>query len=151
MDDVGLERALAGTGWSNRDWYRLLNRRVFFWLTEERLSRMLNAGAYRRSRHTVIVLQTAALVEAHIDNITLSPINSGATKPMPHPRGPNTFQSLIDFPYEQIRARRRPRDVIVELAVDYMVPRVADFVLDVLDLNVSDLPLQQWPPDDAAK
>lgn len=141
MDDAGLKRALAGTGWSNTDWYRVLNRRVFFWLTEERLRRMLNARAYRKSRHTVIVLKTAVLVEAHLNDITLSPINSGSTKPMPSARGPNTFQSLRDFPYEEISARRRPREVIVELAVDYMVPRIADYVLDVRELNVSDLPL----------
>ena len=29
------------------DWYRLLNQKVFFWLTRDRLIRLLKAGTYR--------------------------------------------------------------------------------------------------------
>ncbi len=140
MDDSGLRRALTGTDLTPSDWYRTLNRKVFFWLTEERLSRMLGAGAYRKSQHTVITLETSALVEAHIDDITLSAINSGATKPMPKARGPNTFRRLGEFPYDELRSRRRRLDVVVELAVEYAVPQIDKFVVDVRDLSASDLP-----------
>jgi hypothetical protein len=140
IDDAGLRRALSDTHLSNSDWYRLLNRNVFFWLTKERLHRMMSASAYRLSRHTVITIDTAALLGAHLEDVTLTNMNSGATKPMPHPRGPNTFKRLSDFPYDQIRTHRRPTDVIVELAVDYAVPLIAEYVLDVNELSAADLP-----------
>src|SRR5262245_13553452 len=45
MDDKGLTRCLED-GLLPEDWYRLLNAKVFFWLTRNRLLRLLNAGTY---------------------------------------------------------------------------------------------------------
>lgn len=130
MDDAGLQRALTGTGLEPRDWYLLLNRRVFFWLTEERLARMLSAGNYRARPHLVLTIDTRELVDRHWNRISLSPINTGATKPMPAPRGPGTFQSPNEYPFAELRRRRRVKDVIVELAVDYAVRDITDLVVE---------------------
>ena len=45
MDDGGLLRCLP-PHLLPADWYRLLNQKVFFWLTRDRLVRLLKAGTY---------------------------------------------------------------------------------------------------------
>ena len=60
-------------------WYRLLNRKTFFWTTLNRLKKMLNAGSYKTDHHDVLTVDTRKLVEHHRDHISLSRINSGAT------------------------------------------------------------------------
>jgi hypothetical protein len=61
------------------DWLRLLNRKVFFWPTERRVSDLLKARAYRDRRHLVLVIDTASLLATHQQRVTLSTINTGAT------------------------------------------------------------------------
>ncbi len=127
MDDAGLARCLGG-GLRPEDWYRLLNRKVYFWLTPARLMRLLEARPYRSLAHDVLELDAAALVSACRDAITLSPINSGATKPFSAPRGPDTFLPIALYPYADWR-RRRPRgERVVELVVEHGVPDVGRFV-----------------------
>ena len=58
MDDKGLTRCLQD-GLTPPDWYRLLNAKVFFWLTQDRLSRLLNAGLYRLEEHDVLEVDSA--------------------------------------------------------------------------------------------
>jgi hypothetical protein len=77
MSDRSVCRALVGSGLKPADWYRELNSRVFFWLSEERLNTLMNARAYRRERHTLFVVDTMRLVERHEHRIMLSAINSG--------------------------------------------------------------------------
>jgi hypothetical protein len=129
MDDKGLTRCLTGV--SPKEWYEILNRRTFFWLTEDRLGRLLSAGAYRHKQHCVLTVDTRVLVERHLDRITLSPRNSGCTKPMPHPRGRDCFLPVPEYPYEAWSRKRHKKDAVVELAVDYSVPDIADMVIEV--------------------
>ena len=131
MTDRSLGRALAGSGLTPAGWYRLLNHRVFFWTTEERLRRMLGAAPYRAAYHTVLTIDTRRLLDRYHDRVTLSPINSGATLPYPWPRDASTFQPLESFPYERYRMRRPSRAVIVELAVDRAIPDISELVVDV--------------------
>jgi hypothetical protein len=42
-----------------------LNSRVFFWVSLARLERLLNARQYRHLRHTVLRIDTAALLEEY--------------------------------------------------------------------------------------
>ncbi len=130
MTDKGLRRALLG-GLTPEEWYRGLNSRVFFWLTEDRLLRLLNAKAYRGERHTVLTVDTELLLQKHADRVSLSPINSGCTKPFPHPRGLSTFQRLPRYPFAEWKGKRPLQDSIVELAVDYGVPDVREMVVEV--------------------
>jgi hypothetical protein len=128
MDDTGLKRALRD-GLTPPEWYMLLNSRVFFWLSRERLDRLLNARAYRNRKQTVLTVDTEELVQRHASNIRLSPINSGATKPMPHPRGRDTFLAVPEYPFDEWAKRRRStRNAVVELTVDHAVPDIRDFV-----------------------
>jgi hypothetical protein len=134
MDDVGLRRCLPAH-LTPAEWYRLLNQKVFFWLTRDRLLRLLKAGTYRDRPHTIIEACTRGLVEAHRERIWLCPMNSGCTKPFPHPRDENTFRRIPDYPYFHWR-RRRPRgERVVELAVDYSVPDIARFVIRVMRMR----------------
>lgn len=121
MQEKALEKCLYGM--TPLEWYELLNRRVFFWVERKRLLKLLGARAYRDRPHLVLEVDTAKLLERHADRVTLSPINSGATFAMnPASRGPDTFRRIVDHP------ERKP---FVELAVDYAVLDVADFVLSV--------------------
>lgn len=129
MDDTGLRRSLQGM--TPEEWYRNLNSRVFFWLTLERLHRMLNAAAYRDQTHAVLIVDTKRLLERHRERVMLSSMNTGATKPYPFPRGSSTFQRLDNYPFAAMVKKRGNRDPIVELAVDYSVPDIRETVLAV--------------------
>lgn len=124
-----LDRCL--TDMTPREWYETLNRRVFFWVSEKRLNKMLGAGEYHARSHSVLTIRTEALLAAHLDDITLSPLNSGATHPSSNAnhgaRGSYTFRCFDAYPWQD-RPRSEP---VVELAVDYAVPNIADMVIDV--------------------
>lgn len=116
---------------SPAEWYRLLNRRVFFWLTEDRLQRLLGAGPYRTRPHMVLEVDTASLLERHLKQLTLSPINSGAIFPAGKTRrGPQTFSRFKDYPWEK---RTRSSELVVELAVDQAVPEVDAVLIDACE------------------
>ena len=98
-------------------WLRLLNRKVFFWVSEHRVNELLAAQHYRDREHIVLVVDTAALVTAHEPAITLSAINTGATLYNPPPRGSDTLLPVVDYPFEHWRrVRRTPRKAVAELA-----------------------------------
>jgi hypothetical protein len=98
-------------------WYRLLNKYVFFWLTPERLQTLLCARAYRGQPHAVLTLETLPFVRRYEDRIVLSPMNSGNTQPIAHPRGTATFQKMGDYPFKE-RAKYGDYYQVVELAVE---------------------------------
>jgi hypothetical protein len=131
MDDTSLERCLRD-GLTPPDWYGLLNARVFFWLTRERLHRLLKAKHYRVLEHDVLEIDTAELVAAYRKRITLSPINSGSTKPFGRSRGRDTFLSIADYPYAHWRERRDRSECVVELCVLGGVPDIARFTRRVV-------------------
>ena len=119
-----LEGVLEGL--KPRDWYEFLNRKTFFWVTEERLRRLLGAKNYRDRPHDVLQVDSRRLLEAHMKVITVSPINSGVSAFGPrHRRSFATFMTL-----ESWHGRQRSQD-LAELAVDYAVPKIEQFVLSV--------------------
>jgi hypothetical protein len=134
MDDRGLTRCLQD-GLLPEAWYRLLNEKVFFWLTHKRLLRLLNAGTYRNEEHDVLELDAAPLVAAYRDKIWLCPMNSGCTKPYPHARGATTFQRIGNYPYAEWKTKRPRGERVVELAVDYSVPDIEKFVKRVVRMK----------------
>ena len=127
MDDRGLRRALTD-GLTPEDWYRLVNAFVFFWVDRERVDRLLGAKAYRSSRHLLLELRSRDLMDRHAAATVLSPLNTGATKPMPHPRGRNCFVPLAQYPFAFWCQKRNPRTAVVELAVRHAVPDLADML-----------------------
>ena len=128
MSDKGLSRALVGN-LTPSDWYRTLNGYVFFWTSLERLERLLCARAYRNDEHLILQLDTAQLANEHWKDISLCPINSGCTVPVPHERGRHSFLHPDEYPFEEWRLRRGVKEAVVEVAVARGVPRVRDFVI----------------------
>jgi hypothetical protein len=113
-------------------WLKLLNAQVFFWVSEQRLRRLLTARACRRLPHYILTIDTAQLVDRHVVDIRLSALNSGATIfPNAPQRGPHTFQSISDFgavPGDNASSRRL---AVVEATVVGGVPDIADFTVAV--------------------
>lgn len=131
INETVLRRTLVGM--TVREWYQTLNRRVFFWLSEQRLDRMRRAPPYRSRQHDILVIDTGRLLEAHAENVELSPLNSGAVHPAAnYPRGSDTFQPIAAYPFLE-RCRIRPAEPIVELTVHYEVQDVAALVVDVFN------------------
>jgi len=116
-------------GMSLQEYIELLNRKTFSWVRKERLIRLLSAKAYRGKVHDVLIVDTKGLVERHRDEITLSPINSGAFRGSGR-RGAYTFKKIEDYPYDE-RVRTNHEDAVVELAVDYAVKDITDFTVRV--------------------
>ena len=108
---------------------RLLNGRTFFWATEEHLVRLLNARMYRNRPHDVLTVCTKTLVRDHLDRITLSHINSGATISQMGERGRQTFKSIADYPF--VHKKRHSKEPLVELAVEYEVSDIRKHVVRV--------------------
>lgn len=134
MRDADLKRCLED-GMPPRDWYRLLNSKVFFWLTEERLETLLGARAYRHRPHTTIVLDAGPLIVDCAQRVLLSPMNSGCTTPFAHPRGRKTFLPLSEYPFSD-RLRRSRANALVELAVEEGVFDVERYVIEVCERAV---------------
>ena len=125
MDDKGLERALTD-GIRPEEWYLTVNAYTFFWVDRRRVDRLLGARAYRNDRHALLTVRTSDLLQRNSDRAVLSPLNTGATKPMPHPRGRNCFVPLASYPFSCWRHKRNVRDAVVELAIRESVPDLMD-------------------------
>ena len=116
-------------GMTPNQYYRLLNGKVFFWTRRERLVSLLGARAYRDRSHDVLTVDTRSLVQRHEEEITLSPINSGAFFGSGE-RGSFTFKKIRDYPYE-VRRKKSHDDAVVELAVEYAVKDIEDHTIRV--------------------
>ena len=134
MSDSGLARALHD-GLSPADWYRILNSKVFFWTNTHRLSKLLCARAYRSSPHDVLSLDTRDVVGAYAARVRLCPMNSGATKPFPHPRGRDTFLPISEYPWSEWVRRRGVEEAVVEVAFEEGVPDVERYVHRVVRMQ----------------
>lgn len=129
INETVLRRTLVGM--TEPEFYRLLNGRVFLWLSEARLAKLRNAPPYRDRPHDVLVVSTERLLAAYADQIELSHLNSGAVHPAAnYPRGAGTFRRIADYPWQQ-RQRTAASEPIVELTVPYAIPDIADLVVDV--------------------
>jgi sulfur carrier protein ThiS len=124
MSETKLRSCLIGM--EPREWYELLNRKVFLWPTKERVAQLLSARAYRDSPHVVIEVNTSILLEQRLNQTTLSRINSGSTLYAPVSRSRETFLPLSDYPQDWWRKRR-----LGEVAVDYGIPSITDMVTSV--------------------
>ncbi len=116
-------------GMSAEEYYKLLNGKTFFWTRKERLERLLNGRQYRDRVHDVLTIDTRTLISKHKADVWLSRINSGAFYGSGI-RGVDTFKRIEDYPFEDLR-RRQKEDAVVEVAVDYAVPDIAEMTLRV--------------------
>lgn len=132
MSDDGLRRALP-EHLEPSDWYRLLNSKVFFWLTEERLHKLTSARLYRSREHDVLEVDSEALIESYRERIWFCPINSGCTRqPVPRIRDESTLSRIDTYPYQHWKRHRKIGERVVELAVDYAVSDITNYVRRVV-------------------
>lgn len=124
LSDRRLAACLSGMTLS--EYYELLNSRVFFWPTRQRLEALLSARAYRERAHLVISVDTKRLLERQGDQVSLSPINSGAVMFEAPRRGPETFLSVADFDFDGWRRRRSRLKAIAEVAVSSGVESILE-------------------------
>lgn len=113
-------------GLTTEQWYRLINSKVFFWVSPERLGRLLRS--YGASEHDVLRVDTASLLDAHFARTWLCHMNSGNTLPIPHYRDETIFKRIPDYPVNRVGT---PLKEVVELVVDYSVPDIENHVIDV--------------------
>lgn len=129
INETVLRRTLVGM--TEAEWYRTLNSRVFFWLATDRLDRLRNAPPYRRRRHDILTVDTAALLDRYGATVELAHLNTGAVHPSAnYPRGTSTFQPIATYPWQERLAVARG-EPIVELTVPYAVTDVAQFTVDI--------------------
>jgi hypothetical protein len=146
ISDKALNRCLEDN-LKPADWYRILNARVFFWLTEERLTRLLNARPYAPLKHDVLLVDTRALVKEYRGSVTLAPINTGSAVYKPQPRGLSTLSSIEDYPYSDWFSKRRGKEPVVELAVMGGIPNIIDLALRVEQRQGSNVIKTVWVRD----
>ena len=130
MTDSGLARCLQD-GLLPKDWYEILNSKSFFWTSVERLHKLLNGREYRDKEHDVLIVDTRKLVDKYANQISLAHMNTGNTKPFPHPRGINTFKSIENFPFEERFKKNKLENTVVELCVNEGVPDIEDYTTGV--------------------
>lgn len=135
MPEDRLVRALMG-GTTPRQWYELINGKVFFWAEEKRLHGLLGARDYRKLEHDVLTLDSSTFIPAYAESIWLCRMNSGNTWPMPHRRGTDIFCKIADYP---VKRSGKPVKGVVELVVDYAVPNIADYVVEVRRMQGSEV------------
>ena len=130
LTDAGIRKALNGEAepW---EWYDLINSMVFFWPTKKRLRTMISASAYKRVCHDVLVVDTRKLVRLAAEDIRLSRMNSGSTKPFAHPRDMDLFKRFSEYPFESRYKKSGKANAVAEVCVLKGVERIADAVLDV--------------------
>jgi hypothetical protein len=145
MDVKGLNRSLPPQTTAAR-FFEFLNGRIFFWLTRDRLKTMNAALAYGALDQVVLTLDTASVTAAYHDTILLSPMNSGATKPMPHPRSIEMFKSISNFDWNMKRPRRNR---VVELTVVGSMPDLVDHLVRVEVWRGGELSHALEPPYDS--
>jgi uncharacterized protein DUF7002 len=131
---------------TTQDWCRLLNGKVFFWGPETRLGILKGASTYKAERQTIIVIDSARLVERHADRIQLCHMNSGATQPMAFPRGKKTFLPVEEYPLAERRKKYGMKGAVAEVTVHYSVPDIADVVVEVYETGGGSPPQHIFPP-----
>lgn len=144
MTDNGLIKCLED-GLKPVDWYRLLNKKSFFWVTRERLETLLAARAYAKHPQTVLEVDTEKLLARHRQNVRLALMNTGQTLYRPKGRGNGTFMTIGDFPDEgtgRLGTPKRPH--IVELVVEGGVPDIMEFLVRA-DRVAQGTWTQLWP------
>lgn len=135
MPEGRLIRALTD-GTTPRQWYELINGKVFFWAEETRLHGLLGARDYRHLEHDVLTLDSSTFIPAYAHAIWLCHMNSGNTWPMPHRRGTDIFCRIADYP---VTRTGKPVKPVVELVVDYAVPNIADYAVGVRRMRGSEV------------
>lgn len=115
-------------GLSPGDWYRVLNRHVFFWVDEGHLWTLRGAKAYRDAPQVIIEVDAAELLDRHSQDVRLSSINSGSILRGGAARGSGTFRTIAEHSSSRV----------VELCVVGAVPDIRELAIQAW---------HHWPDD----
>jgi hypothetical protein len=137
MNDEMLARVLTG-GMPIEAWYREINSKVFFWPWQERLNTYM--AAYSDEAHTILVLDTKALLADYEASVRLAHLASGATRHKSHKRGPDTFQPIETYEFESRRS------VLAEVAVEGGVRDIEKYLIGVEAWEPSGERTVLWSP-----
>ncbi len=124
--------------------YKELNKRVFFWPTEERVKGLLDARRYRNREHTVIKVSSKLLVKHYQTKICFSRINSGSAVYQFTPRGKWTFVPFMKWPDDVGPRSGKLKERIAEIAVEYSVDRIAEIAVEVNEMHGTKLLKTVW-------
>ena len=124
--------------------YRELNRQVFFWPNEERVKGLLGARRYRNREHTVIKVSSELLLDYYQARICLSRINSGSAIYQPTPRGRDTFVPFAEWPEDVGPRSGKLKKPIAEIAVSYSVEKITDVAVEVNEMHGTKLLRNVW-------
>ena len=118
-------------------WLDILNSRVYLWADKAGLERLKTANVKRRRKVSILTINTLRFAEAFIDQLEISPINSGATLHQPAHRGLSTFAKINELDFQTWRNRRRnlgyknSLDTIKEVTVIGLIYNFTRFVDDI--------------------
>ncbi len=91
------------------DWYALVNERVFFWASAERLERHRTACVDRTQ--VILAIDTEQLMARHADQAEVTAFNSGNARRLPAKRGRQSFvpyRSWLESAWLEERASGQP-------------------------------------------
>jgi len=133
MPPTALARCLA-PGLTPRDWYALLNRRIFFWIDLKRLDRQRQACT---TPQYIMTLDAKNLLTRYASHASVTPINTGNARRAPARRGLESFVPYdlwlnSGWASEAEALGTKPRLLShkpVELTITDTVPDIFDFVL----------------------
>lgn len=133
MPPAALARCLD-PGLDPEDWYALVNSKVFFWLSRERLER--HRAACRARPQIVLAIDLPALLARHGARAYVTPFNVGNARRNAASRGHRTFVPIESWrttrwePEARAGHPTRPRShPPAELAIDHAVPDIMDFII----------------------
>jgi hypothetical protein len=143
MPPRALMRCLR-SGLIPRDWYELLNSKVFFWLDPGRLNRQRLACGARPQ--VALVVNAMGLLAEYSGSAAVTPINTGNALRSAAPRNLTTFvpyqRWLVDaWAFEDVPGvRSRPRSHRpAELTISEAVPDILDYVVAAVPLNAGEI------------
>ncbi|MCW5622262.1 MAG: hypothetical protein KIS79_14240 [Burkholderiales bacterium] len=134
MPPSSLQKCLQ-EGLTPRDWYDLVNAKVFFWIDQDRLGRHVAACAGRSQM--LITIDSRRLLERYGDVAFVTPFNVGNARRRPAPRSERSFVPwkvwmVTRWESEAITARasRLPSHPPAELAIEGSIPDLVEFVIE---------------------
>jgi len=134
MPPAALSRCLD-LGLTPRDWYDLVNGKVYFWLDQDRLARHMAACA--RRPQVLLTIDLAKLAARHGARAFVTPFNVGNARRRPAPRGRRSFVPLAAWLETRWKTEalpgstaRAPSHAPAELAIDDAVADIMDLVLE---------------------
>ena len=98
------------------EWFTLLNGKIFFFVSKQKVDVLANA--YASYSNVLLEIDTAELLATHTEHASLCRINSGSFLYNPRPRGRASFIPLAAYTY------KNKRDTPAELTMDRPIPEI---------------------------